>query len=278
MKNKMNITSEILNRKGATKIENIPTEVLQLLNLGRIETVNLTEWLAVNHAVLVTSVFPEMSVCEEVINKIALELKQQKKASAMNSVKIVGGILYKEYVNSDAYEKLFQKLNSHISDSVRCYATYFLALNENISVEDKFLNLKSLISGAHFGVREVVWMALRKDISENLDFSLKFLSNWAESENENVRRFCTESTRPRGVWCSHIDQLKEKPELALPILEKLKSDSSKYVQDSVGNWLNDASKTRPDFVTQLCERWKKESPTKSTQYIIKKALRTILKK
>ncbi|GIJ97325.1 DNA alkylation repair protein [Capnocytophaga stomatis] len=278
MKNKMNITSEILNRKGATKIENIPTEVLQLLNLGRIETVNLTEWLAVNHAVLVTSVFPEMSVSEEVINKIVLELKQQKKASAMNSVKIVGGILYKEYVNSDAYEKLFQKLNSHISDSVRCYATYFLALNENISVEDKFLNLKSLISDAHFGVREVVWMALRKDISENLDFSLKFLSNWAESENENVRRFCTESTRPRGVWCSHIDQLKEKPELALPILEKLKSDSSKYVQDSVGNWLNDASKTRPDFVTQLCERWKKESPTKSTQYIVKKALRTILKK
>ncbi|MFK8271352.1 DNA alkylation repair protein [Capnocytophaga stomatis] len=274
----MNITSDVLNRKGATKIENIPTEVLQLLNLGRIETVNLTEWLAVNHAVLVTSVFPEMSVSEEVINKIVLELKQQKKASAMNSVKIVGGILYKEYVNSDAYEKLFQKLNSHISDSVRCYATYFLALNKNISVEDKFLNLKSLISDAHFGVREVVWMALRKDISENLDFSLKFLSNWAESENENVRRFCTESTRPRGVWCSHIDQLKEKPELALPILEKLKSDSSKYVQDSVGNWLNDASKTRPDFVTQLCERWKKESPTKSTQYIVKKALRTILKK
>lgn len=71
--------------------------------------------------------------------------------------------------------------------------------------------------------------------------------------------------------------MKHNPGLGLAILEPLKSDKSKYVQDSVGNWLNDASKTQPDFVKQLCEKWKQESPTKENAYIIKKALRTIEK-
>jgi len=57
----------------------------------------------------------------------------------------------------------------------------------------------------------------------------------------------------------------------------MKSDKSKYVQDSVGNWLNVASKTQPEFVKSICEKWKDESPTKETAYIIKKALRTIEK-
>ena len=39
----------IKNRKGAQKAVDIPSEVLSLLNAGRIETVNLTEWLAVDH-------------------------------------------------------------------------------------------------------------------------------------------------------------------------------------------------------------------------------------
>jgi len=104
------------------------------------------------------------------------------------------------------------------------------------------------------------------------------LTEWAVDGDENIRRFTTEAARPRGVCCKHIDQLKEQPELALPLLEKLKSDPSKYVQDSVGNWLNDASKSQPQFVIDLCERWEKESAAKETQKIIKRARRTIDKK
>lgn len=57
----------------------------------------------------------------------------------------------------------------------------------------------------------------------------------------------------------------------------MKSDKSKYVQVSIGNWLNDASKSQPEFVKSLCEKWKKESPTKETAFIIKKTMRTIEK-
>lgn len=63
--------------------------------------------------------------------------------------------------------------------------------------------------------------------------------------------------------------------MALPILENLKSDKSKYVQDSVGNWLNAASKSRPNFVSKLCDDWKLKSKTKETEKIIKRARRTI---
>ncbi|MEL6823559.1 MAG: DNA alkylation repair protein, partial [Calditrichota bacterium] len=145
-------------------------------------------------------------------------------------------------------------------------------------VTEKFEQIKMLIADQHFGVREVVWIALRPEIDINLDEAIQILADWTNSPDENIRRFTTECTRPRGVWCKHIEKLKENPEIALPILENLKSDSSKYVQDSVGNWLNDASKSKPEFVSHLCDKWKVESPTKETEKIIKRARRTINKK
>src|SRR5690606_18664883 len=127
----------------------------------------------------------------------------------------------------------------------------------------------------HFGVREICWLAVRSKITQNLLESIAILSEWTTNQDENIRRFTTESTRPRGVWCEHIEALRQNPELGLPILETLKFDKSKYVRDSVGNWLNDASKTKPAFVKDLCQRWETEGGGKETVYIIKKALRTI---
>ncbi|GIN84164.1 hypothetical protein J6TS2_05500 [Heyndrickxia sporothermodurans] len=79
------------------------------------------------------------------------------------------------------------------------------------------------------------------------------------------------------MWTKHIELLKNEPHKALPILNLLHSDSSKYVQDSVGNLLNDASKTQPEWVINQCEKWLKNSDTKETVRIIKKAKRTLVK-
>jgi len=271
------MTEEILNRKGVRKAQDIPNEVLDLLNNGKIETVNLTEWLAINQVELLDHVFPKIGLTE-CLDKVKNGIKQLKKPSTMSSIKTIGEILYKHCSENKSLVSTLNNLSNHKSDTLRCYATYLISLNNQLNIEEKLMQSQKLIADKHFGVREVVWIALRPEIEKDLKKSINILSTWTKNPNENIRRFTTESIRPRGVWCKHINSLKEEPEQALIILEELKSDKSKYVQDSVGNWLNDASKSQPKFVADLCNDWETKSSSKETEKIIKRARRTIDKK
>ncbi len=270
------VSEEIKNRKGARKAQEIPKNVLELLNNGKIPTVNLTEWLAINQIELIKNTFPKIGL-KEIVETITKAIEQQKKPSTMSSIKLIGLHLYEYCRQSNSLGSTIELLSNHESDTLRCYATYLIALNADLDIIEKLDQSRKLIADKHFGVREIVWMALRPQIESNLKESIGILSEWTNDQDENIRRFTTESTRPRGVWCKHIETLKENPEQALPILEPLKSDKSKYVQDSVGNWLNDASKSKPEFVIGLCKKWKSESPTAETEKITKRALRTIEK-
>ena len=62
------------------------------------------------------------------------------------------------------------------------------------------------------------------------------------------------------------------------LLEPVRSDTSRYVQNATANWLNDASKSRPDWVRAVCDRWAEQSPTKETAWIVNRGLRTLRKK
>ena len=71
-----------------------------------------------------------------------------------------------------------------------------------------------------------------------------------------------------------IISLKNEPSIGLPIIEALKTDADKYVQTSLGNWLNDAAKTKSAWVNNLLLQWKHDKLVNPR--IIKLASRSLL--
>lgn len=262
-------------RKGARSLKDLSQDVLDQLNKGTIESVNLTEWLAVNTKLLLENVLKQTGR-QAYLAPILSDIEKLKKQTVNTINEAIGvGLLRESSRNND--KDFLRQISSHISDTVRCWATYTVGRNWNLTISQKLDQLKPFAADTHFGVREIAWMAVRPHLTEQITESIRILSAWTESEDENIRRFASEATRPRGVWSEHITALKANPELALSILDPLKSDTSKYVRDSVGNWLNDAGKSQPQFVIDLCNQWQTESSTKETTYIVKKAMRTLNK-
>jgi 3-methyladenine DNA glycosylase AlkC len=260
-------------RKGARSVKDLSPAILMQLNYGEIETANLVEWLAVDQRSLLAHILQQYKRTAY-LKPILAAVDHLKKQTVNTINEAIGTALFEQsFKNGDP--QFLKLLSQHQADMARCWATYTIGKNQELTIEQTLEKIKPFSADTHFGVREISWMAVRPKIKDNLISSISILSRWTSNENKNVRRFSSESTRPRGVWCEHIDLLKHKPELALEILEPLRSDPDRYVQDNVGNWLNDASKTQADFVRSLCQRWKKESETKETIYIIKKALRTV---
>ena len=260
-------------RKGAKSIKDIPKDILEQLNRGEIETVNLMEFLGIDGKVLLENLLAQHNR-KEYLKPILAQIDNLEKQTAI-AIGLAIGIGLFEQITIHKDSDFLPIISTHKADLVRCWATVIIAKTPTLNINQTLQKMEPFASDKHFNVRECAWSAVRENIIQNLDESIKILSKWATSEDENIRRFASEATRPRGVSSEHIKELKKNPELGLPILEPLKSDKSKYVQDSVGNWLNDASKTRPEFVRELCIRWEQESNTKETKYIIKRALRTI---
>ena len=161
------------------------------------------------------------------------------------------------------------------SDTARAWGALSVGLIDGISLEDRLALAQPFGADPHFAVREWAWIAVRGHIAADVETALHLLSIWTDNPDANLRRFASESTRPRGVWCKHIPELKENPNVALGILEPLKADPAPYVQLSVGNWLNDAAKSRPEWVRAICERWLDQSPSPATERICRRGTRSM---
>jgi 3-methyladenine DNA glycosylase AlkC len=262
-----------IKRKGAKSTKDIPKEILEQLNRGEIETANLVEWLAVDQRTLLENLLTQHDR-KKYLQSILEQIDCLKKQTVNTINETIGTGLF-EQTTKHKDSDFLQTISTHQADVVRCWATYTIGKNASLNIKQKLQKIQPFAADKHFGVREISWLAVRQNIAQNLHQSLAIFTTWTTNADENIRRFASEATRPRGVWCEHIEELKQNPELGLTILESLKSDKAKYVQDSVANWLNDVSKTQPEFVKKLCKRWEKESDTKETKYITKRALRTI---
>lgn len=106
--------------------------------------------------------------------------------------------------------------------------------------------------------------------------TLKIMETWSVDKNKHVRRLSSEGVRPRLPWATKLDIFIKDPAPILPILENLKDDTSKYVQTSVANCINDILKDNPETAKALVADWASNATT-ARKWIIKHALRNLVK-
>lgn len=117
--------------------------------------------------------------------------------------------------------------------------------------------------------------AVRHFLRQDCTRSLALLEQWADDPDEHVRRLASEGSRPRLPWSFRLEQLQADPQLAAPILERLRNDPSLYVRKSVANHLNDITKDHPQWVLQRLQGWPLEQP--HSAWIARHALRSLIK-
>ena len=263
-------------RKGAVRRSDIPPDVLRALNEGREETITLVEWLAIDMPALLRSILPDVGLTEAQ-GQLDEAMTVLADAGVTERLRGVGRALFAAIGQHPNRRTIFEALASHKSDMVRGWAAFVLSADPDPTLAQRLERARPFAADSSGAVRELAWDSFRPYLAADLTDGLRLLEPWVRDADPNIRRYAVESARPRGVWTAHIEELKNDPSLGLTLLEPVRSDSSRYVQRAVGNWLNDASKSRPEWVRSVCARWTSESPTKETAWTVNHALRTLRK-
>jgi len=267
------VVQHLLQRKGAARIALIPAEVLDALNDGLVPTVHLNEFLAIDLPRLARNVARQVGLDPQA-ERLQDTLAMLGAFPPMRRHVHVARALYDLTAERGDRDGIAHALATHPSDVARSWAAQWVAFS-GLALPDALQSVRRFATDPHFGVREMAWMAVRDEVARDVDAAVPLLLPWVHDPDANVRRFASELTRPHGVWCAPLKALKAQPWLALPLLEPLKSDPSLYVRNSVANWLNDASRTQPDWVQASCDRWLLESRTAGTASLVRRALRTV---
>ncbi len=254
--------SSNIEAKGYARVRDIPAPYLAELSQGLRASRTLPEALAVDFVALFSTL----------LSGHEAQVKAQLGAAVPITQRLArAGALLAEHCSGSELEHF----EHHLSDTVRGAVAYAFAATPAAALHVHIARFEKLADDPHFGVREWAWLALRPVLQADVPGSIEALVPYTQHASPNLRRFAVEALRPRGVWCKHLEPLKKDPGLASALLEPLKAEPEIYPQDSVANWLNDAGKTQPEWVTALCTSWLKESPVQATERIAKRALRNL---
>ncbi|HEX8878284.1 MAG TPA: hypothetical protein VF777_16175 [Phycisphaerales bacterium] len=262
----------------ARTLAEVTPALRERLNSGELASRTLVELLSVEFDALFASVVsraPKAALDE--LASAGERLVKKKGAPPTPRIGIVqrmelGGVLLARHAAGQ-----LAALSKHPSDTVRGWCCYALTRRDAdpLPLAKQLDRIRPFADDPHSGVREWAWMAVRPAISANPDEAITRLVPWTGEASPNLRRFATEATRPRGVWCAHIDALKSRPALGEPLLHPLCADATKYVQDSVSNWVNDAAKHDEAWARALTRRWLARSKCPATTRICTRALRSV---
>ena len=265
----------LLSRKGAVRVAAVPPNVLDALSDGHIASVNLVEFLALDLARLAGSVALHIDL-EPDAQRLADTLAMLPDLKPMKRHGQIARALYDLAATHPDRDAVAHALAAHPSDTARCWAAQWIGF-AGLDLRAQLAAVRRFAADPHFGVREIAWMTVRSAVVAEPDRAIELLVPWTAEPDANLRSFASELTRPRGVGCAQIERFKTEPGRGLPLLDPLRADPSRYVQNSVANWLNDAAKSQPRWVESVCERWQAASaapPMPATQYIVRRARRS----
>lgn len=261
-----------LSTSAGRRIADLAPDLRRRLSAGEHETRTWTEWMAVDTASLARAVATELQdgPVASALSDVAARLSGK---GVLARLSLVG--LAVSYALPDLSGPSFEHLARHRSDAVRQWGAYVVGdPSRPLPLGERLRLMAPFAADPHMSVRECAWMAFRPFLLARLDEAIGALFPLAGDQDPRLRRFAIEVSRPRSVWGTHCATLKASPGVARPLIEKVRSDPSRYVQLAAGNWINDASKTRPDWALALCAEWSQDA-TERTNAIMRRGLRTI---
>lgn len=106
--------------------------------------------------------------------------------------------------------------------------------------------------------------------------TLNRLRKWSTDSNYHVRRLVSEGTRPKLPWSAKLNMDYHK---ALPLLDVLYKDNTRYVTRSVANHINDLSKIDASLSLSIINKWQQQQKQTKQEmdYISRHGLRTLIK-